>query len=1136
MNRVRGTSSFKWIRSFCVLAFLLAALPGRTQAAGTCGTGSWQIGRLEIHHIDIGQGDSTLIVSPSGRSLLFDAGESSWNSSAKAQVIGPYIEGVLGCKSLDYVVISHFHADHVGYVGYGGLWNLVEAQGFTVGTTLARNYNSYLGDTSGTFSNWKTYLEGTGQTKFHPVTAMEGTSQVNLGGGVTFKIITADGNGAIRAGDFHGDASPPSENDYSIGAVLSFGSFDEWIGGDLDGQYQVSGFGYSYHDIELSAAPEVGDVDVYRADHHGSSHSSSATFINQLDPEVSILSVGNGNTYGHPDQTVMDRLLATSTVYMTERGNPGTDIGSAIVAGNIVIKTTDGITYTVNGTPYTATEPVRVDHDGDGYFVEADINDNNPAEQPAPNGGCDPLYQICSASLSSCLVTTGQVLINEVLPAPANNGTEWVELANTTSEPLNLGSCYLDDIAGGSAAYQIPASTFIPAHGFWTLDRTSYFNNGGDSVRFLKEDGSTLLDSYTYGNTSYDVSWIRFPDGGTWASSPTASTTKGQSNTIPFYPIVSASTRLDENPTSAGSVRFIVAFSKAVTGVNTTAPFSDFTLSTPGLTGSSIASVSGSGTTYTVTVNAGDGIGTLRLDVVDDDSIKDSGNHPLGGGGPGNGTFTAGQTYTVSRPPNALISGNTGLGGVTLSYFDGFGKNIVSGSDGSYTLSVPYGWYGTVTPSQPCYTFNPAAIPYSNITADQTGRDYSAAIDPGSGCAMISATFGGDPKGSYAVPPNGSVRKSFTNTDSGPVKVYSQDGTSKVLASERFIYTFQNSKSYAEMIGYPNDQLATDYWFTWYNNISYSTQLRVSNMGSSGSAEVKVYAGGNLVDTLSIPAGQGARKAYPGLDSGPLHVASTDGVTPILVSERFIQTFGSSASYSEMMGYPGDQLATAYWFPWYNNLSYSTQLRVSNLGSSGSAEVKVYAGSTLVDTLTIPAGQGTRKSYNLDSGPLQVVSTDGVTPILASERFIYTYGASASYAEMMGYPGSQLATEYCFPWYNNTTDGSVGLSSQLRVSNMGGNSASVKVYLAGTQLDSFTLLTGEGARKTYPTYNNGPLCVVSTDGVTKILASERFISTYQSSASYSEMMGYPRNRLDDTYWFPWYNNISYETELRIAKP
>jgi hypothetical protein len=396
---------------------------------------------------------------------------------------------------------------------------------------------------------------------------------------------------------------------------------------------------------------------------------------------------------------------------------------------------------------------------------------------------------------------------------------------------------------------------------------------------------------------------------------------------------------------------------------------------------------------------------------------------------------------------------------------------------------------------------------------------------------------GGTLKGSYGIPPNASVRPSYASTDGGPVKIFSQDGATPILASERFIYSFQNSKAYAEMIGYPDDQLATEYWFPWYNNKTYSTQLRVSNMDGN-SAEVKVYAGGDLVDTFTLDAGAGKRVSYSGLDAGPLHVVSTDGVTRILASERFIQTYQASASYSEMMGYPGDQLATEYWFPWYNNKTYSTQLRVSNMGT-GSAQVKVYAGSstTPVDTFTLSAGEAKRISYaGLDNGPLHVVSTDGITKILASERFILTYGPSASYAEMMGYAGDQLDTQYCFPWYNNTTDGSLLLSSQLRVSNMGTSTAQIKVTLAGTQLDSFSVDAGQGMRKTYASFNSGPLCVVSTDGVTPILASERFISTYLNSASYSEMMGYPRGRLDDTYWFPWYNNINYQTELRMAKP
>jgi beta-lactamase superfamily II metal-dependent hydrolase len=506
---------------------------GATNGGATsgCGTGTWTSGNLEIHHINVGQGDATLVVGPTGRSLLVDAGESYWNSSADAEKMGPYIEGVLGCKAVDYVLITHFHLDHIGYVGYGGLWNLVEVQGFTFGQMLHRDYNSYLGTTSGTFDNWKVYLEGEGATKLNPVVAVEGSGQVDLGSGVTFDIIAVDGNGDLKPGDFSLDTTPPSENDYSIGAVLSYGDFDEWIAGDVSGHYYESSYGYAYHDIELSMAPEVGDVDVFRVNHHGSDHSNNATFINQLDPEVSIISVGDANTYGHPRQSVVDLVLATSDLYLTEHGDPNTDIGTGVVGGDIVISTSDGVNYTVNGVAYVATEPVRTDADGDGYFVEVDPDDGNVNTTPAYNGGCNTLYQYCDAGGGeACAIVAGEVVVNEILPAPSG-GTEWVELYNTTAGSLDLGGCFLDDIAdGGGSPYEIPAGTTIAAGGFWTVDFSSYYNNSGDDVRLLKADGATILDSYSYPSTGYDVSWYRSPDGGAWATSTDATPTKGASN------------------------------------------------------------------------------------------------------------------------------------------------------------------------------------------------------------------------------------------------------------------------------------------------------------------------------------------------------------------------------------------------------------------------------------------------------------------------------------------------------------------------------------------------------------------------------------------------------------------------------
>ncbi len=108
------------------------------------------------------------------------------------------------------------------------------------------------------------------------------------------------------------------------------------------------------------------------------------------------------------------------------------------------------------------------------------------------------------------------------------------------------------------------------------------------------------------------------------------------SDTTP--PTVMSITRLDPEPNALTSVRFSVTFSESVTGVDV----SDFTP-----TAGSLSGITGSGTTYTATVMRGAGVGPVRLDLVDDDSIIDAAANPLGGVGPGNGAYAAGETYAA---------------------------------------------------------------------------------------------------------------------------------------------------------------------------------------------------------------------------------------------------------------------------------------------------------------------------------------------------------------------------------------------------------------------------------------------------------------------------------------------------------
>jgi hypothetical protein len=152
----------------------------------------------------------------------------------------------------------------------------------------------------------------------------------------------------------------------------------------------------------------------------------------------------------------------------------------------------------------------------------------------------------------------------------------------------------------------------------------------------------------TSGHTYYWQVKVRdanvYANGGTWWSF-----------TIPqSFPTVQSIVRppLALNPTNANIVNFVVTFSQVVTGVDA----GDFTLSTTGVSGAGIIGVAGSGQTYTVTVGTGSGTGTVQLNLIDNDTIKNNLNTPLGGTGIGNGSFTTGETYKIDKTPPTVVS------------------------------------------------------------------------------------------------------------------------------------------------------------------------------------------------------------------------------------------------------------------------------------------------------------------------------------------------------------------------------------------------------------------------------------------------------------------------------------------------
>jgi beta-lactamase superfamily II metal-dependent hydrolase len=101
----------------------------------------------------------------------------------------------------------------------------------------------------------------------------------------------------------HGTVQTSNENDLSLAALVSFGSFREEIGGDLSGANTQM-----YQDVETPVAPDVGKINVSKVHHHCSSHSTNDTWLADTQPAIGIISTGDGNDYGHPTADCLERL------------------------------------------------------------------------------------------------------------------------------------------------------------------------------------------------------------------------------------------------------------------------------------------------------------------------------------------------------------------------------------------------------------------------------------------------------------------------------------------------------------------------------------------------------------------------------------------------------------------------------------------------------------------------------------------------------------------------------------------------------------------------------------------------------------------------------------------------------------
>ncbi|HKY53104.1 MAG TPA: cellulase family glycosylhydrolase, partial [Anaerolineales bacterium] len=214
-----------------------------------------------------------------------------------------------------------------------------------------------------------------------------------------------------------------------------------------------------------------------------------------------------------------------------------------------------------------------------------------------------------------------------------------------------------------------------------------------------------------------------------------------------------------------------------------------------------------------------------------------------------NGIASTSQEASIYGSAAPTISGNVGTSGATLSYTDGSMKTVVADDSGNYSITVPYGWNGTVTPSHACFTFSPTSYNYRNVIVNQTVQNFNAIFNVASGCADIDVLIAGSNVGSYGVTPGKSLREGYPGLDNGPAKIDSMNRID-IISALRVIWREPGLRtSYSEMMGLPTEQLSTEYWFPWYNNtdaLSMDQGFRIANLDTTQHT-IRVFVGAEQV-------------------------------------------------------------------------------------------------------------------------------------------------------------------------------------------------------------------------------------------------------------------------------------------------
>lgn len=232
---------------------------------------------LKIHFIDVGQGDASLIITPQNKTILIDGGGSSSSDFdiGKSTLI-PYILD-RGFTNIDIVIISHFDSDHVG-----GILTLLEE--LKVGKV-------YIPKQIEKCSNYQKFLEIVNEKKIKVYEVIAG-NRIHIEKNLYLDIIWPTDE-QITTNVLNNNATVCN---------LHYKNFSMLFTGDIEEIAEKEILKIYYSNSNFLKA------DVLKVGHHGSKTSSISEFIHAVNPEMAIIGVGKNNSFGHPNEDVLERL------------------------------------------------------------------------------------------------------------------------------------------------------------------------------------------------------------------------------------------------------------------------------------------------------------------------------------------------------------------------------------------------------------------------------------------------------------------------------------------------------------------------------------------------------------------------------------------------------------------------------------------------------------------------------------------------------------------------------------------------------------------------------------------------------------------------------------------------------------